>query len=217
MPISKKRHIRGGSTREEPPTRGGGKSVRIIAAHATCAWLIGLMLMAAPLAHSQEPGTVPSLGEIARQLKTERAKEQQKPVATYTNDNLPSRESLGIAAVDLAGQVKAKAPATDKNIAAAEDGEKYFRSKAEKLHSQMKFDERQLNALRQQLGLAQTQYYPDPQKTLEQESTPSFQTDIAKLRAKVASTEKALADDQKAMDDLQQELRRAGGDPGWLR
>ena len=40
---------------------------------------------------------------------------------------------------------------------------------------------------------------------------------VAKLRAKVASTEKALADDQKAMDDLQQELRRAGGDPGWLR
>ena len=76
---------------------------------------------------------------------------------------------------------------------------------------------RQLDGLRQQLGLAQTQYYPDPQKTLEQESTPAFQADLDKLRAKIAGTEKALADDQKALDDLQQELRRAGGNPGWIR
>jgi chaperonin cofactor prefoldin len=186
--------------------------------HTACAWLSILMLVAVSPAYSQELATVPSLAEIARKLKDERAQEKQKPVATYTNDNLPSRESLGIVAVDLAGQVKAKAPATGKNVAAAEEhDEKYFRSKAEKLRSQMEFDERQLYSLRQQLGLAQTQYYPDPQKTLEQESTPAFQTDLEKLRAKIAGTQKALADDQKALDDLQQELRRAGGDPGWIR
>ena len=192
--------------------------MRINVELAACAWLIILMLMAVRPSYSQEPATVPSLGEIARKLKDERAQEKQKPVATYTNDNLPSRESLGIVAVDVAGQAKAKAPATGKNVASTEEhGEMYFRSKAEKLHSQMEFDERQLAALRQQLGLAQTQYYPDPQKTLEQESTPAFQTDLEKLRTKIAATEKALADDQKAMDDLQQELRRAGGNPGWIR
>lgn len=176
------------------------------------------MLVALPPAYSQEPATVPSLGEIARKLKDERSKETQKPRVVYTNDNLPSRESLGIVAVDLAGQAKAEAPATGKNVASTEEhGEKYFRSKAEKLHSQMEFDERRLDGLRQQLGLAQTQYYPDPQKTLEQESTPAFEADLDKLRAKIAGTEKALADDQKALDDLQQELRRAGGNPGWIR
>lgn len=177
-----------------------------------------LIIMAAPPAHSQEPETVPSLGEIARKLKAERAQETHKPVATYTNDNLPSRESLGIVTGDLAGQAKAKAPATGKNVAPAEEhGEKYFRSKLEKVRSQMESHERQLAVLQQQLGLARVQYYPDPQKTLEQESTPAFQTDVDKLRARIADEEKTLADDQKAMDDLQQELRRAGGNPGWIR
>ncbi len=192
--------------------------MRINVELAACAWLIILMLMAVRPSYSQEPATVPSLGEIARKLKDERAHEKQKPVATYTNDNLPSRESLGIVTVDLAGQAKAKAPATGKNVTAVEEhGEKYFRSKAEKLRSQMEFVERQLGGLRKQVGLAQTQYYPDPQKTLEQESTPAFQADLDKLRAKIGGTEKALADDQKALDDLQQELRRAGGNPGWIR
>jgi len=192
--------------------------VRINVEHAACAWLIVLTLVPVRPSYSQEPATVPSLAEIARKLKDERAQEKQKPVPTYTNDNLPSRESLGIVAVALAGQAKGKAPATGKNVAAAEEhGEKYFRSKAEKLQSQMQFDERQLDGLRQQLGLAQTQYYADPQKTLEQESTPAFRADLDKLRAKVAGTEKALADDQQALDDLQQELRRAGGNPGWIR
>lgn len=176
------------------------------------------MVMAAPPAHSQEPATIPSLGEIARRLKAERAQETHKPVATYTNDNLPSRESLGIVTGDLADQATAKAQAIDKNVAPAEEhGEKYFRSKVEKVRSQMEFHERQLAGLRQQLGVARMQYYPDPQKTLEQESTPAFQTDVDKLRTRIADEEKALADDQKAMDDLQQELRRAGGDPGWIR
>ena len=81
----------------------------------------------------------------------------------------------------------------------------------------MELHQRQLAVLQQQLGLARVQYYPNPQKTLEQGSTPAFQTDVDKLRAKIGEKEKAIANDQEAMDDLQQELRQAGGDPGWIR
>jgi hypothetical protein len=187
--------------------------------HAACALLIGLMLTAGAPAPGQESITVPSLGDIARKLKAERAKEKQKPVAVYTNDNLPSRDSLGIVTVEPEEGAKEKARAPGVNIpeAADEHGEKYFRSRADKIRSQMEFHQRQLAVLNQQMGLAKMQYYPDPQKTLEQESTPAFQTDMDKLRAKIAGAEKAVADDQKAMEDLQQELRRAGGDPGWIR
>ena len=186
---------------------------------AACTLLIGLMLMAGAPAHGQEPVTVPSLGDIARKLKAERAREKQKPVPVYTNDNLPSRGSLGIVTVEPEEGTKEQEQAVGGNIpeTADEHGEKYFRSRADKVRSQMEFHQRQLAVLKQQMGLARVQYYPDPQKTLEQESTPAFQRDVDKLRAKIADAEKAFADDQKAMEDLQQELRRAGGDPGWIR
>ena len=189
--------------------------------HVACVLLIGLIFPVSSPALGQESTTVPSLGEIARQLKAERKKEKQKPVAVYTNDNLPPDGPLRMASVKLKASEKEKAQATAKGGAGAigseEYGEKYFRSKADKLRSQMEFHRRQLAVLKQQLGLAKMQYYPDPQKTLEQESTPSFQKDVDKLRAKIAAAEKAVADDQKAMDDLQQELRQERGDPGWIR
>ena len=179
------------------------------------------MWLASPTALAQESSAPQSLGEIARQLKAEREKQNQKPVVVYTNDNLPRQESLGVVSADIEGNSETKAEAAGKNApttaAHAGHGEKYFRSKAEKIRSQMEFHKRQLAVLQQQLGLARMQYYPDPQKALEQESTPAFQTDLNKLRTKISNTEKAVSDDQKAMEELQGELRRDGGDPGWIR
>jgi hypothetical protein len=186
-----------------------------------CAFLIGLTFMASSPARGQDSPTVPSLGEIARQLKAEREKEKQKPGAVFTNDNLPQQGSLGIASATLGKGTQEEGQTPKGNSARAkaseEHGEKYFRSKADKIRSQMEFHQRQLAVLKQQLGLSRMQYYPDPQKTLEQESTPAFQTDVDKLRAKITKTEGAVANDQRAMDDLQQELRRENGDPGWIR
>lgn len=189
--------------------------------HVACVFLVGLILVVSSPAQGQESTTVPSLGEVARQLKAERAKEKQKPVAVFTNDNLPSRGLMGKESVRLEEKAKEKEQAKGESVAQAaepaEHGEEYFRSKADKIRSRMEFQQRQLAVLKQQLGLAKMQYYPDPQKTLEQESTPAFQIDVDKLRTKIANAEKAVDDDQKAMDDLQQELRREGGDPGWIR
>ena len=211
----------GGSTREEPPTPGKGERMRNSGKHVGCVFLVGLIFVVSSPTLAQDSSTSPSLGEIARQLKAEREKQKQTPVAVFTNDNLPSRGSLGIASARLENRVKEEAQGNGKSVAPAspteEHGEKYFRTKAEKIRSQMQFHQRQLAVLKQQLGLARMQYYPDPQKTLEQESTPAFQTDLDKLRAKIENAEKAVADDQKAMDNLQQELRRDRGNPGWIR
>lgn len=186
-----------------------------------CAFLIGLIFMASSPARGQESPTVPSLGEIARQLKAEREKEKQKPVAVFTNDTLPRQDSLGIASATLEKGVQEKEQTNNYKVIQATTseahGEKYFRSKADKIRSHLEFHQRQLSVLKQQLGLSRMQYYPDPQITLEQESSPAFQTDVDKLRAKVTKAEEAVADDQRAMDDLQQELRRENGDPGWIR
>jgi len=189
--------------------------------HTTCAFLLGLLFFTSAPARGQKAGGTPSLGEVARELKAEREKQKQKPVAVYTNDNLPSAGLGEIGTDQTAESAKTKGPPAGTSAPAAGPseghGEKYFRSKADEVRARMKFHRRQLAVLQQQLGLAKMQYYPDPQKTLEQESTPAFQSDVDKLNSKIADTQKAIADDQKAMDDLQVELRREGGDPGWIR
>lgn len=185
-----------------------------------CTLIVTLLLLTGGSARAQEPIQVQSLGEIARRLKTEHEKEKQGPVPVFTNDNLPSRDSGGISTLKATEGAHEK-PMTGKTEPGStenkEHGEKYFHSKANKIRSQLEFHKRQLAVLQQQLGLARMQYYPDPQKTLEQESTPAFQSDMDKLHTKIAAAEKALADDQKAMDELQEQLRQEGGDPGWIR
>jgi hypothetical protein len=185
---------------------------------ATSSIITGLLVVVAAPARSQQPQKVPSLGDLARQMKAERDKRKQKPVAVFTNDNLPSEESIG----NEDGKAKGKkntpeSTSSQASPASEQRGERYFRSKADEIRSRLEFHRRQLNVLQQQLGLARVQYYPDPQKTLEQESTPSFQSDLVKLRGKIAATQKAIDDDQKTMENLREELRREGGDPGWIR
>jgi uncharacterized coiled-coil protein SlyX len=82
------------------------------------------------------------------------------------------------------------------------------------LRAQLDLHQRQLNVLQQKLGQSQTQFYADPNKTLQQEYSRS---DITKLNQDIQKKQQEIADDQKAMDDLRDQLRREGGDPGWLR
>lgn len=195
--------------------------MKLVRSYAISAFLPVLLVLASMPAGGQEPERITSLGEVARQLKAERERERQKPVAVYTNDNLPSKGSMGTGTRKATGGERKKEATAGKGTQAGSQSEKhdekYFRSKAEKIRSRMDFHRRQLAVLQQQLGLAKVQYYPNPQKSLEQESTPAFQSDPDKLRSQIAVAQKAIADDQKAMDDLQEELRREGGGPGWIR
>ncbi len=168
---------------------------------------------------SQQP--LPSLGEIAREWRQEHANEKKESVPVFTNDNLPARsipreESSKTPEAERAAEPsKGQSKLSQRPV--VEKGEKYFRSKAEAIRSKLEFHQRQLAVLEQQLGLTRTEFYSDPQKTLEEESTPAFHSDVNKLRAKIEETQQQIAADQRAMDDLRDELRRKGGDPGWIR
>jgi uncharacterized protein YukE len=185
------------------------------------ALVIASLGVASGAVRNQQPHETPSLGELARQLRAERAKRKQKPAPVYTNDSLRAGPVPGMESIRPAEPAKAEAPsepATTPSPAPAEEyGEKYFRSEAEAIRSRLELHQRQLAVLEQQWGLTSNEYYPDPQKTLQQESTPTFHGNVNKLRAKIEETKQQIANDQKAMTDLQDELRRKGGDPGWIR
>ena len=68
--------------------------------------------------------------------------------------------------------------------------------------------------LQQKLGQNQMQYYNDPNKSLLQQYS---RDDINKFTADIDAKKQQVADDEKAIEDLHEQLRREGGDPGWLR
>ena len=157
-----------------------------------------------------------SLGDIARQLKAQKAKEP-KPVMVITNDNIYSAKDdssgFGTTSPDKKSTDTAPAGSAASAPAQAHD-EKYYRSRLSTLQDQLETHKRELAALQQKLGQNQMQYYPDPNKALLQQYS---RDDIEKLTAEIDAKKQQVADDEKAIDDLHDQLRREDGDPGWLR
>jgi len=168
-----------------------------------------------------------SLGDLARQQKAQRAKAARKPVKEFSNDNLPARPAT--AGLTVTGEMSAeptKQPASGEAAKAtgaatgeteAVHDEEYYRDEMGNLQVRLDTHRRQLSVLEQKLAQGDMQYYPDPQKTLEQTSTPSFRSDINKLQDEIAKKKQDIADDERAIEDLRDQLRREGSPPGWLR
>ena len=167
-------------------------------------------------------GQAASLGELARQQRAHRATSQEKPKKVYTNDNLPPKTSGG---VSVAGQMSAtvEAPRGGESAQAGAAGsaqgadvhdEKYYRKTMGELRSQLDLRKRELGVLEQKLAQGSMQFYTDPNKTLQEEYSRSginkLQEDIEKKKQDIAAAERAIS-------DLEDQLRREGAPPGWLR
>ena len=203
----------------------------------TMALVLGLGTGIAPAQNSTN--SVP-LGDLARQLKAQRAKSGEKP-KVFTNDDLatlspsgersaasPAKSSSKTAkeaksgekpatktSGNEAGKESAKAPQAE--TGEQTHGEAYYHEHMSKLQDRLQIDQRELSVLEQKLGQNQMQYYPDPNKGLLQESGPTALSDIHKLQDQIEKKRAEIAADQEAIDDLREQLRREGGDAGWLR
>ncbi len=61
---------------------------------------------------------------------------------------------------------------------------------------------------------ADVQYYPDPQKALNEQLT---RNEINEKNDKIAAKKKEIADLKQQLSDMEDEVRRTGGDLGWTR
>jgi hypothetical protein len=207
-----------------------------IARIATLALVLGL---GAGIALAQNSTSSVPLGDVARQLKAQRAKSQEKP-KVFTNDDIaglsrslqqstassekPStttqeakpEEKL---AKETSGNEaeKESAKATAAKTGEEKHGEKYYRDSMGKLQDRLETHMRELNVLQQKLGQNQMMYYPDPNKGLLQQSGPTAMSDVHKLQDEIAEKKAEISADQEAIEDLREQLRREGGDAGWLR
>ncbi len=140
----------------------------------------------------------------------------------WTNDNIPktpgqlsligppptapkegAAEGAKPAAKAEAQKEEAKEPVKD---------EKYWRAKFSDARQGLKKAELELSVLQRELAKLQVEYYPDPQKALAQQFSRS---DIIKKQADIDAKQKEIDQRKQDLSDMQDELRRSGGDPGW--
>ena len=140
--------------------------------------LLGLPALFAPPASAQAQESVAEAARRAREQK----KEEPKPQKVYTDDDvkrMPDTISTATATTDSAPKDADKKTASDanKNRDAAKDekGEKNdeatWRGKFKDAYNNLAAAEKELDILQRENEKAQVQYYPDPQKALEQQYT----------------------------------------------
>lgn len=190
----------------------------------------GLLSLPALAQQSQSSGgsqqTGDPVADAARKAR-EKQKTESKPKHVFTDDDVKHSTDTGTASSTTSGgQAAGDAKAADQKgqgakgtDAAAGDKEKedpatMWRKRFADQRQKIATAETELAILQRELDKAQVQYYPDPQKALEQQND---RQDINDKTAKIDQKKKEIADLKQQLSDLEDELRKSGGDPGWVR
>jgi chromosome segregation ATPase len=153
-----------------------------------------------------------SVAEAARKAR-EKAKTVAPAKKSYTNDTVSELRGNEISVVGSSA-AKDSAPDQAKPAGPAEvkKDEAYWRKRFADLRAKLALAQRELDVAQRELNLLQTQYYADPNKALQQQLT---RDDINAKTAKVDDKKAEVAELTQALEDLKDELRHAGGEPGW--
>ncbi|HXL23763.1 MAG TPA: hypothetical protein VOA78_14975 [Candidatus Dormibacteraeota bacterium] len=195
---------------------------------ATSRWKAGLLLpllcLAAP-AFAQIQQTGDPVADAARKAQAAK-KDAPKPKKVYTDENLPKapRPTEEPAAAAPAATPDGQAPAAGApgatgaagtgDAATAKSEEETWRGRFKAQRDKIARAEKELGILQRETDKAQLQYYPDPQKALSEQNS---RKDINEKDAKIAAKQKEIADLKLGLDDLEDQLKKAGGDSGWAR
>jgi chromosome segregation ATPase len=183
-----------------------------------------LCLAAMPvLAQQQDPGQQPGSDPVADAARKsrEQQKKEAKPKKVYTEDDLSrGKGNASEQSATSAGQQSAEgtpqnteAGATGEGNAAQTD-EKKWRKRFQDLRDKIAQSEKELDLLQRELNKSQVQYYADPQKALMEQNQ---RKEINEKTSKIDAKNKEIEQLKQNLSDLEDELRKAGGDPGWAR
>ena len=183
--------------------------------------LLGVVAFTAPAQQSPaQPSTGDPVADAARKARAEQ-KTAPKPKKVFTNDDIPSAvPPPAPAATDAtnknAPQQEAENVTAQKSTDPADDpkNEAYWHKRAKKLRDKLAVTQQELDVLQRELSKDEVQYYPDPQKALMQQyNRADINAKTAKVDAKKADVESL----KQQVADLEDTVRKAGGDPGWVR
>jgi hypothetical protein len=186
----------------------------------------GLLIVAlTALAAYAAPLAAQSLADVAKK-EEERRKQIKAPSKVLTNKDLaevppaPAPDSgAAAAAADKPATASTDTSAADKDKSApAKDGsevkdQKYWSTKLKSLQDAVTQDQVLADAMQTQVNSLTTDFVnrDDPaQRAVIEKNRQTAIAELGRLKDKIKK-------DQKAIDDFQEEARRAGVPPGWLR
>ena len=171
---------------------------------------------------SQSSGGDP-VAEAARRAR-EQKKNAPKPKRVLTEDDIAAKpsEPAPPAASTVPTESAAPGSAAPSADQAADGGEKkdapnsegYWHKRFAAQRRKIADVQLELDVLRREVEKADVQYYADPQKAMKEQYS---RADINAKNEKIEAKKKDLAALNQELSDMQDELRRSGGDPGWAR
>lgn len=177
--------------------------------------LAGLPLYAQQQSSSQQSGSDP-VADAARKAREEK-KTAAKPKKVYTEDDVkPGASASADNSADVAAAAGTAGQQQPGDAAPAEDpnGEAAWRKKFKAQHDKIAKAERELDILQRETQKAQVEYYPDPQKALSEQNT---RKEVNEKMAKTNAKKQEIAQLRQGLEDMEEQLRKSGGDPGWAR
>lgn len=189
------------------------------------------LLAAMPgLAQQQNTGqsqTGDAVADAARKAREEK-KEAPKPKKVFTNDDIaPAKPAPASAeaqpqtgekpaAQGQTAQSGKEGASSQDNGTPKEDpnGEAAWRKRFADQRAKIAKAQTELDVLQRELQQSQVQYYPDPQKAMQQQFS---RKDIDEKQAKIDAKKQEIAQLNQELSDLEDQLKKAGGDPGWAR
>jgi len=184
-------------------------------------------LLVAGIALSASPLSAQSLADVARK-EQERRKALKDPGKVISNQDLPNTPLPPItspspdASAGTAASADAKPAVADSTTKGKDDADKdgskakdqsYWAGRLKKLQDTLSRDEIGLEAMQSRINALTTDFVnrddPAQRSVIEQ--------DRQKANAELTRLKQAVTDDKKAIADLEEEARRAGVPPGWLR
>ncbi|HKF51843.1 MAG TPA: hypothetical protein VKB26_05990 [Candidatus Acidoferrales bacterium] len=150
---------------------------------------------------AQPSGQSSSVAAAARKAQQDQKNSQKSPVV-FTNENLPRSSTISVVGASGPANPGANAQA----VAAADEksDERVWRQKFGDARYRLLQDRQKLATLQLEYNsLGMVRYFDD--------------ADAVSKRQAIAEQQKQIDADQKALDDLQDALRKAGGDPSWAR
>jgi len=188
------------------------------------------LFLAALSAGARPQGTSPQqtgdpVADAARKAR-EAKKETPKPKKVYTDDDVKTGAPQPAAApasapVDASEKAAAKTGAAVDAAKTVDDSKKEdpngaaaWRKRFQAQRDKIAKAEKELDILGRELEKAQVEYYPDPQKAMKQQNT---RADVNAISSKIDAKKNELEQLRQGLSDLEDQLRKSGGDPGWAR
>ncbi len=169
---------------------------------------------------SQQTGD--PVADAARQSR-EAKKNAAKPHKVYTDDDVsrpnpapPTTPAPGAPGALPSGNTPAVVAPAAAASAADQDAktEAAWRKRFKDHRDKIARAEKELDVLQREEQKTQIQYYPDPQKAMNEQYT---RKDINDKRDKIEAKRQEIAQLKQGLSDLEDDLRKAGGDSGWSR